>query len=1393
MRAWRRLPLRRRAESGAIASTRRTRFALVVSVALTVLVLGGDFFWSAPAEAQTEPVLVKNTGQTSTGDASLTSSVVPKRSQRFTTGPNPNGYRLSHVGIGLEVADTSTAGADLQVRLHAAGSGTAPGDELCTLTDPPAFKSSGVHYFSVPPDSTGCSTLARDTTYEIVIDRVSGTSGNLSVQVTNTDTEDTGAETGFAIADASGQFAVGFSVPWTQTPHELHIEVAGRAVPTPVLVKNTGQTSTGDASLTSSVVPKRSQRFTTGPNPNGYRLSHVGIGLEVADTSTAGADLQVKLHAAGSGTAPGDELCTLTDPPAFKSSGVHYFSVPPDSTGCSTLISDTTYDVVVERLSGTSGNLSVLVTDTDAEDAGAETGFTIADASGQFTFTWTQTHELHIEVAGRAVPTPVLVKNTGQTSTGDASLTSSVVPKRSQRFTTGPNPNGYRLSHVGIGLEVADTSTAGADLQVRLHAAGSGTAPGDELCTLTDPPAFKSSGVHYFSVPPDSTGCSTLISDTTYDVVVERLSGTSGNLSVQVTNTDTEDTGAETGFAIADASGQFAVGFSVPWTQTPHELHIEVAGRAIPTPVLVKNTGQASTGDSGLSAAATAKRSQRFTTGPNPNGYRLGHVGIGLNVADTSKAGADLEVRLHAAGSGTVPGDELCTLTDPPAFKSSGVHYFSVPPDSTGCSTLARDTTYEIVIDRVSGTSGNLSVQVTNTDTEDTGAETGFAIADASGQFAVGFSVPWTQTPHELHIEVAGRAIPTPVLVKNTGQASTGDSGLSAAATAKRSQRFTTGPNPNGYRLGHVGIGLNVADTSKAGADLEVRLHAAGSGTVPGDELCTLVDPPAFKSSGVHYFSVPPDSTGCSTLASDTTYEIVIDRVSGTSGNLSVQVTNTDTEDTGAETGFAIADASGQFAVGFSVPWTQTPHELHIEVIGSIAATGVPVITGIPEVFGTLTADTSGIDDEDGLADVSFSYQWIRVQGTTEIEVGADSSTYFLAVADIGALIKVEVTFTDDVGSEETVISEPVGPVTNPAGLSPSQSTLSVVEGSSATYTLVLDAEPSGSVIVDVSGGGDVTVEPVSLTFTAADWDMAQSVTVSAAEDVDTVNDTQTVTHAVAEDSAVEYVGLVVGSVVVTVNDNDTAGVSVSRQSLVVAEGATGSYMVRLAFEPTDSVIVDVFGGGDVTVDPVSLTFTAETWEMVQSVTVRAAEDLDAVDDIETVIHAVTSDSAVEYVGLGVDSVAVTVVDDDDPAVTVSFEQGSLSVAEGVSVRVRVRLSAVPERTVVVPLTATLLGGVSSSDYSGVPASVRFGSGDTVASFVFSAAVDRVEDAGESVRLGFGALPVRVTAGATSEAVVSITDVAPPNRAPVVSAVAEPDRVWGGGGGGNGYAERQRQ
>ena len=64
-------------------------------------------------------------------------------------------------------------------------------------------------------------------------------------------------------------------------------------------------------------------------------------------------------------------------------------------------------------------------------------------------------------------------------------------------------------------------------------------------------------------------------------------------------------------------------------------------------------------------------------------------------------------------------------------------------------------------------------------------------------------------------------------------------------------------------------------------------------------------------------------------------------------------------------------------------------------------------------------------------------------------------------------------------------------------------------------------------------------------------------------------------------------------------------------------------------------------------------------------------------------------------------------------AVTVSFGQAAYSVGEGSSVDITVTLSADPERTVAIPITTTDQDGASPSDYSGVPASVVFNSGET--------------------------------------------------------------------------------
>ena len=122
------------------------------------------------------------------------------------------------------------------------------------------------------------------------------------------------------------------------------------------------------------------------------------------------------------------------------------------------------------------------------------------------------------------------------------------------------------------------------------------------------------------------------------------------------------------------------------------------------------------------------------------------------------------------------------------------------------------------------------------------------------------------------------------------------------------------------------------------------------------------------------------------------------------------------------------------------------------------------------------------------------------------------------------------------------------------------------------------------------------------------------------------------------------------------------------------------------------------------------------------------------------------------------DHYPVTIVDDDGPAVTVSYEEPAYSVDEGGSTTIKVVLSEDPERTVVVPLTEVEQDGATPSDYTGVYAWVEFQPGDISTTFTFAAVQDFDNDDGESVRLGFGDLPAGVTLGTYATTTVSIID-----------------------------------
>ena len=333
------------------------------------------------------------------------------------------------------------------------------------------------------------------------------------------------------------------------------------------------------------------------------------------------------------------------------------------------------------------------------------------------------------------------------------------------------------------------------------------------------------------------------------------------------------------------------------------------------------------------------------------------------------------------------------------------------------------------------------------------------------------------------------------------------------------------------------------------------------------------------------------------------------------------------------------------------------------------------------------------------------------------------------------------------------------------AGVTISDTALTIREGNTGTYTIVLDTEPTGNVtvtITDPTDNTDVTADPASLTFTTTDWNTAQTVTVTAAQDGDAADETATVTHTAASTADPAYQGISIDDVAITLEDNapDTLIVNFKEPAYDADEGASVDVTVTLDLDPQRTITIlltHVGQGGASSADysgvPASVEFNPGDTEKTFSFAITA-DDVD--DDAESVkLGFVNLPTGVSEGSIK--EALVSIIDDDVPSVTVSFEQATYTAAEGGTVDVKVKLNADPERTVIIPITKTNQGGATSADYS-VLTSVTFNSGDTEETIIFSATADSVDDDDESVRLTFGTLPDLVTPGTTSDTVVSITD-----------------------------------
>ena len=248
----------------------------------------------------------------------------------------------------------------------------------------------------------------------------------------------------------------------------------------------------------------------------------------------------------------------------------------------------------------------------------------------------------------------------------------------------------------------------------------------------------------------------------------------------------------------------------------------------------------------------------------------------------------------------------------------------------------------------------------------------------------------------------------------------------------KLTQGYLLDQDPQSYTIRDVDLGMKIRLTVSLiddhcnwekvfSADSEaVATGLPGiNGTVRVGETLSadtshIVDADGLTNATFSYQWVRNDGTNDTNIsgATGSTYTLTADDVGKT---IKVQVSFTD-------------DASNAESL------TSAATATVIEAGGNFPATGAPIISGTAQVGETLTADTSGIADADGMNNVSFSYQWVRNDGTSDTDIAdATSSTYTTVTADFGTdiSIKVRVSFTDDADNDESLTSALFSATTN--------------------------------------------------------------------------------------------------------------------------------------------------------------------------------------------------------------------------------------------------------------------------------------------------------------------------------------------------------------------------
>lgn len=220
-------------------------------------------------------------------------------------------------------------------------------------------------------------------------------------------------------------------------------------------------------------------------------------------------------------------------------------------------------------------------------------------------------------------------------------------------------------------------------------------------------------------------------------------------------------------------------------------------------------------------------------------------------------------------------------------------------------------------------------------------------------------------------------------------------------------------------------------------------------------------------------------------------------------------------------------------------------------------------------------------------------------------------------------------------------------------------------DNDTATFTVSLSRAPSAEVSMTVTSNdlSEGTVDVDTLTFTTANWDTAQTVTVTGVDDDVADGDTafQVVVGEVTSADA-DFDGLSDKNVALTNIDNDVIALLVADNTGTTTEaGGTATFTLALGAKPSADVTVTLADGdaSEGTVDITTITFTTANWLTPQTITVTGQND--DIDDGDVaygiqVVSVASADAA--YAALTPSPVPLTNLDDDTAGITVGAISG---------------------------------------------------------------------------------------------------------------------------------------